>query len=108
MPKPIPVAIRRQIVERHQGGEKLSQVAKELGMHKEVLNVFETLSFTDDPKIKGAPTGFRITITEARASVGAGFIYPLCGEMRTMPGLGADPAAMRVDIDENGNVVGLF
>jgi formate--tetrahydrofolate ligase len=66
------------------------------------------LSFTDDPKIKGAPTGFRITITEARASVGAGFIYPLCGEMRTMPGLGADPAAMRVDIDENGNVVGLF
>jgi formate--tetrahydrofolate ligase len=66
------------------------------------------LSFTDDPKIKGAPTGFRITITEARASVGAGFIYPLCGEMRTMPGLGAEPAAMRVDIDENGNVVGLF
>jgi formate--tetrahydrofolate ligase len=66
------------------------------------------LSFTDDPKIKGAPTGFRITITEARASVGAGFIYPLCGEMRTMPGLGTEPAAMRVDIDENGNVVGLF
>jgi formyltetrahydrofolate synthetase len=66
------------------------------------------LSFTDDPKIKGAPSGFRITITEARASVGAGFIYPLCGEMRTMPGLGADPAAMRVDIDEDGKIVGLF
>ena len=66
------------------------------------------LSFTDDPKKKGAPTGFRITITEARASVGAGFIYPLCGEMRTMPGLGTEPAALKVDIDEDGNVVGLF
>jgi len=66
------------------------------------------LSFTADPKQKGAPTGFRLPIKEVRASVGAGFIYPLCGEMSTMPGLGADPAAHRVDIDENGNVVGLF
>lgn len=66
------------------------------------------LSFTSDPKQKGAPTGFRLPIKEVRASVGAGFIYPLCGEMSTMPGLGADPAAHRVDIDENGNVVGLF
>jgi formate--tetrahydrofolate ligase len=66
------------------------------------------LSFTSDPKRKGAPTGFRLPIKEVRASVGAGFIYPLCGDMSTMPGLGADPAAHRVDIDENGNVVGLF
>jgi formyltetrahydrofolate synthetase len=66
------------------------------------------LSFTDNPKLKGAPTGFRISITEVRASVGAGFIYPLCGEMRTMPGLGSQPAAMNVDIDEDGNIVGLF
>ncbi|MDX2075968.1 MAG: formate--tetrahydrofolate ligase [bacterium] len=66
------------------------------------------LSFTADPKQKGAPTGFRLPIKEVRASVGAGFIYPLCGDMSTMPGLGADPAAHRVDIDENGNVVGLF
>jgi formate--tetrahydrofolate ligase len=66
------------------------------------------LSFTADPKQKGAPNGFRLPIKEVRASVGAGFIYPLCGDMSTMPGLGADPAAHRVDIDENGNVVGLF
>lgn len=66
------------------------------------------LSFSADPKLKGAPTGFRLPIKEVRASVGAGFIYPLCGDMSTMPGLGADPAAHRVDIDENGNVVGLF
>jgi formate--tetrahydrofolate ligase len=66
------------------------------------------LSFSDNAKLKGAPRGFRIKITEARASVGAGFIYPLCGDMRTMPGLGRTPAAMNVDIDENGKVVGLF
>jgi formyltetrahydrofolate synthetase len=66
------------------------------------------LSFTDDPKLKGAPRGFKITITEVRASVGAGFIYPLCGEMRTMPGLGSKPAAMAVDVDDEGKIVGLF
>ena len=47
-------------------------------------------------------------VREVRASVGAGFIYPLLGEMRTMPGLGATPAFMKVDIDEHGEVVGLF
>ncbi|MFW5748130.1 MAG: formate--tetrahydrofolate ligase [Chloroflexota bacterium] len=66
------------------------------------------LSFSDNPRLKGAPTGFRITVTEARVSAGAGFIYPLCGDMRTMPGLGKSPAALNVDIDENGRVVGLF
>jgi len=66
------------------------------------------LSFTADPAIKGAPTGFTIPISEVRASVGAGFIYPLVGTMRTMPGLGTSPSAERVDLDENGKVVGLF
>ncbi len=66
------------------------------------------LSLSHDPNLKGAPTGFTLPIREVRASVGAGFIYPLCGEMRTMPGLSASPAAERVDIDEDGSVVGLF
>lgn len=66
------------------------------------------LSFSDNPKLKGAPDGFNITITDVRASAGAGFIYPMCGDVRTMPGLGKTPAAMNVDIDENGKVVGLF
>ena len=66
------------------------------------------LSLSDNPKLKGAPDGFRITITDIRAAAGAGFIYPLCGDVRTMPGLGRRPAAMNVDIDENGVVVGLF
>ncbi len=66
------------------------------------------LSLSHDPTLKGAPTGFTLPIREVRASVGAGFIYPLCGEMRTMPGLSEHPAAENVDIDEDGNIVGLF
>ena len=66
------------------------------------------LSLSHDPKLKGAPSGFTFPIREVRASAGAGFIYPLAGNMRTMPGLGKSPAAHQIDIDEDGNVVGLF
>ncbi|MEZ4866729.1 MAG: formate--tetrahydrofolate ligase [Caldilineaceae bacterium] len=67
------------------------------------------LSLSHDPNLKGAPTGFTFPIREVRASVGAGFIYPLAGEMRTMPGLSSHPAAEQVDIDfATGRVVGLF
>jgi formyltetrahydrofolate synthetase len=66
------------------------------------------LSISHDPLLKGAPKGFTVPVREVRASVGAGFIYPLLGEMRTMPGLGANPAYMKVDVDDDGNVVGLF
>ncbi len=66
------------------------------------------LSISSDPSLKGAPTGWTLPVREVRASVGAGFVYPICGEMRTMPGLGASPAAEGIDIDENGEIVGLF
>jgi len=65
------------------------------------------LSISSDPALMGAPKGWTLPVRDVRASVGAGFIYPLCGEMRTMPGLSAHPAAERIDIDENGEVVGL-
>ena len=65
------------------------------------------LSLSHDPTLKGAPTGWRLPVREVRASVGAGFIYPICGDMRTMPGLGTSAAAERIDIDENGEIVGL-
>ena len=65
------------------------------------------LSLSHDPKLVGAPTGFTLPIREVRASVGAGFVYPLAGDMRTMPGLSSAPAAERIDIDERGQVVGL-
>jgi methylenetetrahydrofolate dehydrogenase (NADP+)/methenyltetrahydrofolate cyclohydrolase/formyltetrahydrofolate synthetase/formate--tetrahydrofolate ligase len=66
------------------------------------------LSISHDPSLKGAPSGFIVPVREVRASVGAGFIYPILGEMRTMPGLGSTPAYQRVDIDDAGNVIGLF
>ncbi|GAB4465948.1 MAG: formate--tetrahydrofolate ligase [Anaerolineales bacterium] len=67
------------------------------------------LSFTDKADVKGAPRGFRVTISDIRASVGAGFLYPLLGTMRTMPGLPTRPVFYDVDLDlETGKVVGLF
>jgi len=65
------------------------------------------LSISSDPALKGAPTGWVMPVREVRASVGAGFIYPICGDMRTMPGLSAHPAAESIDIDERGEIVGL-
>ncbi len=65
------------------------------------------LSISSDASLKGAPTGWTLPVREVRASVGAGFIYPICGDMRTMPGLGADPAAHHIDIDANGVISNL-
>jgi formate--tetrahydrofolate ligase len=65
------------------------------------------LSISSDPALKGAPTGWTLPVREVRASVGAGFVYPICGEIRTMPGLSANPAAAHIDLDEDGEVVGL-
>jgi formate--tetrahydrofolate ligase len=66
------------------------------------------LSISSDPKLLGAPRGWRLPVREARANVGAGFVYLVSGDMRTMPGLSRSPAAERIDIDDDGNVVGLY
>jgi formate--tetrahydrofolate ligase len=65
-------------------------------------------SISHDANLKGAPSGFTVPIREIRLSAGAGFITPLCGEMRTMPGLPSKPGGEKIDIDPEGNVVGLF
>ena len=87
---------------------KIRQYEEQGLRHLPICMAKTHLSLSDDPKLKGAPDGFRITITDIRASAGAGFIYPICGDVRTMPGLGRTPAAMNVDIDKDGKVVGLF
>ncbi|MBN1345462.1 MAG: formate--tetrahydrofolate ligase [Phycisphaerae bacterium] len=66
------------------------------------------LSLSHDPLLKGVPKGFRLPIREIRASVGAGFLYPLCGAMRTMPGLPSRPAFLNIDIDKKGKIRGMF
>ena len=65
------------------------------------------LSISSDASLKGAPTGHTVNVREVRASVGAGFIYPICGDMTTMPGLGSAPAASIIDFDEHGVIQGL-
>jgi formate--tetrahydrofolate ligase len=65
-------------------------------------------SLSADAALKGRPTGFALPIRDVRLSAGAGFVTPLCGDMRTMPGLPSKPAGNAIDIDANGDVVGLF
>ncbi|HHY46549.1 MAG TPA: formate--tetrahydrofolate ligase [Firmicutes bacterium] len=65
------------------------------------------LSLSDDPSLRGAPTGWTLTVREVRLASGAGFIVALCGPIMTMPGLPAHPAAERMDIDDNGRIAGL-
>ena len=90
--------------------EKKIALYTRLGFDKLPLNMAKThLSLSHDPALKGVPKGYRIPIRDIRASVGAGFLYPLLGEMRTMPGLPTRPVFYDVDLDLNtGRVVGLF
>jgi len=86
------------------------ELFNKLGFDKLPLCMAKThLSLSHDPALKGVPKGFRVPIRDIRASVGAGFLYPLLGEMRTMPGLPTRPVFYDVDLDlETGKVVGLF
>jgi methylenetetrahydrofolate dehydrogenase (NADP+)/methenyltetrahydrofolate cyclohydrolase/formyltetrahydrofolate synthetase/formate--tetrahydrofolate ligase len=80
-----------------------------LGYDKLPLNMAKThLSLSHNPAWKGVPKDFVVPISDIRASVGAGFLYPLLGEMRTMPGLPSRPVFYDVDIDETGKTLGLF
>ncbi len=65
-------------------------------------------SLTDNPKVTGRPTGFTITVSDAKVSAGAGFIVVYTGAIMTMPGLPKRPAALDIDIDEKGDISGLF
>ena len=89
--------------------EKKIKAFEEQGLGNLPICMAKThLSLSHDPNVKGRPTGYRLPIRDVRPSVGAGFLYPLCGTMSTMPGLPTRPAAVDVGIDEAGNVVGLF
>jgi formyltetrahydrofolate synthetase len=97
-------------VEYSPEAEKKIELYTKLGFDKLPMNMAKThLSLSHDPALKGVPKGFKVPIRDIRASVGAGFLYPLLGEMRTMPGLPTRPVFYDVDLDlETGRVVGLF
>jgi formyltetrahydrofolate synthetase len=89
--------------------ERKINLYTKFGYDKLPINMAKThLSLSHDPAWKGVPKDYNLPIPDIRASVGAGFLYPLCGEMRTMPGLPTHPVFMDVDIDEEGKTVGLF
>jgi formate--tetrahydrofolate ligase len=66
------------------------------------------LSVSHDPALGATPTGFTLPVRDLRPYTGAGWVVALCGDMQTMPGLGATPAAHAIDIDDEGRTVGLF
>jgi len=89
--------------------KKKAKLYTELGYsHLSINNAKTHLSLSHDPTLLGAPKGFKVPVRDIRLSAGAGFLYPLLGTMRTMPGLGSEPAYMKVDIDKDGKTVGLF
>jgi formate--tetrahydrofolate ligase len=95
-------------VEYSEESEAKIETFTQMGYHNLPICMAKThLSLSHDPKLKGRPTGFTLPIRDVRLSAGAGFIYPLCGEMMTMPGLPSNPAGAHIDIDENGQIVGL-
>ena len=92
-------------------GSSVKQLAQleELGYGKMPVCIAKTqYSFSDDPKLLGAPKGFRLQVRNLKVSAGAGFIVALTGDISTMPGLPKVPAAEKIDVDENGVITGLF
>jgi formate--tetrahydrofolate ligase len=82
---------------------------EELGYGHLAVNMAKTqYSLSHDPNLKNRPSGFTVPIRDVRLSAGAGFVTPLIGEMRTMPGLPSVPGGERIDIDASGNIIGLF
>ena len=80
-----------------------------LGLHGLPICMAKThLSLSDNPALLNAPVGFRITVRDLRPYTGAGWLLALCGDMQTMPGLGPRPAAIDIDLDADGRIVGLF
>jgi formate--tetrahydrofolate ligase len=89
--------------------ERKIEVFTKWGLDKLPICMAKThLSLSHDGTLKGRPTGFRVPVRDIRPSAGAGFLFPLLGTFSTMPGLPSKPAALNVDIDDDGRIVGLF
>ena len=97
----------RDVSYDHEAGRQLDFLESHGLRHLAVCIAKTHLSVSSDPSLRGAPTGWTLPVREVRASLGAGFVYAICGDMRTMPGLSSHPAAESIDLDENGEVVGL-
>ena len=88
--------------------QKITQFTREGLGHFPVCMAKTHLSLSSDPNLLNAPEHFTLPVRDIRAYTGAGWLVPLCGDIVQMPGLGKTPAALNIDIDENGRTVGLF
>jgi formyltetrahydrofolate synthetase len=96
-------------VEFSELAEEKMKLYTEWGLDKLPICMAKThLSISHDPTKLGAPSGYMFPVRDIRPAAGAGFLYPLAGEMRTMPGMPSHPASENVDIDETGKTIGLF
>jgi formate--tetrahydrofolate ligase len=86
----------------------LAQFEKDGFGHLPICMAKTQYSFSHDAALKGRPTGYTFVVRSARVAVGAGFVYPLAGKILTMPGLGRTPGGTRIDINKDGEVVGMF
>ena len=76
--------------------------------HLPVCMAKTQLSLSDNPKLKGAPTGWVLKVREVFVSAGAGFVVPICGRIMLIPGLPSEPSALNIDIDDDGRITGLY
>lgn len=96
-------------VEFEDEAKKQIETYKKFGWDKLAICIAKTpASLTDDPTIVGRPKGFKIHVREIRPSIGAGFLVAITGKIMTMPGLPKKPAALKIDLDDDGNSVGIF
>jgi formate--tetrahydrofolate ligase len=96
-------------VQYESGAEKAIQLIESSGMNRLPVCMAKTqLSLSDNPKLKGAPIGWELNVREVFVSAGAGFIVVVCGPVMLMPGLSSDPAALSIDITDDGYITGLY
>ncbi|MFA6135254.1 MAG: formate--tetrahydrofolate ligase [Phycisphaerae bacterium] len=102
------VYLAKDVTYEHKALQQIASYERAGLSHLPICMAKTHLSLSHDPLLKGVPSGFTVPVREVRASAGAGFLYPLLGAMRTMPGLPSRPAFMDIDLDDDGNVVGMF
>ncbi|MFN3283378.1 MAG: formate--tetrahydrofolate ligase, partial [Pseudothermotoga sp.] len=98
----------KEVVYNKEALDSLRKLSKEGFSTLPVIVAKTQYSLSDDPSKLGSPSDYSFTVRDLKLSAGAGFVVAVCGEIMLMPGLGKKPNAINIDIDEKGNIVGLF
>lgn len=98
----------KKVIYSRIASREIDEIEKRFGSNFPICTAKTQLSISDKPDIKGAPSDYTFEINEVRHSNGAGFVVPIAGEISTMPGLGSKPAALNIDISDDGEIDGIF